>query len=212
MVSLVSPGKPENESAVNQDAELAAVFGEAPRDIGAQPLLDVEQDLIVARFVADQQQPQAVVLHHLQGLVGHVGLGVAAPSHAELAHAARDGLDARQVRGVGEGVVVEHDLLHFRHVLLDPPHFCEDVLGRAHAVAVTADGLRPQAEGAFRAAAAAGVEAHVGMLQVADEVVLDLQIALVDGRDERQVVHVLDDGARQVVHDAGRRRSDRRVP
>ena len=184
------------------DAELAAVLGEAARDVGAQALLDVVQDLIVARLVADQQQAQAVVLHHLQGLVGHVGLGVAAPGHAQLAHAARDFLDARQVRSIGEGVVVEHDLLHFRHVLLDPLHFGDHVLRRAHAVAMAADGLRPQAESALRAAAAAGVEADVGMLQVADEVVLDLQVALVDRRDERQVVHVLDHGARQVVHDA----------
>ena len=103
---------------------------------------------------------------------------------------------------VGEGVVVEHDLLHFGHVLLDPVHFGEHVLGRTHAVAVAADRLRPQAEGALRAAAAAGVEAHVRMLQIADEVVLDLQVALVDRRDERQLVHVLEDRARQVVHDA----------
>ncbi len=176
--------------------------GEAPRDVGAQALLDVVQDLVVAGFVADQQQAQAVVLHDLQGLVGHVGLGVAAPGHAELAHAARDRFDARQVGSVGEGVVVEHDLLHFGHVLLDPLHFGEDVLGRAHPVAMAADGLRPQAERALRAAAAARVEAHIGMLQVADEVVLDLQIALVDGRHERQLVHVLDHRARQVVHDA----------
>lgn len=31
-------------------AELAAVFGEASRDVRTQALLDVEQDLVVARF------------------------------------------------------------------------------------------------------------------------------------------------------------------
>ena len=39
------------------------------------------------------------------------------------------------------------------------------------------------------------------MLEIADEIILDFQVALVDRRDERQVVHVLDDGARRVVAD-----------
>src|SRR6202050_1566207 len=37
--------KAENERAVDQDAKFAAVLGEAPRDVSAQPLLDVQQDL-----------------------------------------------------------------------------------------------------------------------------------------------------------------------
>jgi hypothetical protein len=39
------------------------------------------------------------------------------------------------------------------------------------------------------------------MLEIADEVVADRQIALVDRRDERQIVHVLDHGPRRVVDD-----------
>ena len=134
----------EDEGAVDRDAELVAVLGEAARDVGAQAFLDVVQDLVVAGFVADQQQAQAVVVHDLQGLVRHIGLGVAATRSRRACPAARDLLDARL--GVGEGVVVEHDLLHLGHVLLDPLHLGENVLRRAHAVAVTADGLRPQAE------------------------------------------------------------------
>ena len=38
----------EDESAVNLDAELSAVRGEAPRDVRAQALFDVLQDLVVA--------------------------------------------------------------------------------------------------------------------------------------------------------------------
>ena len=49
----------------------------------------------------------------------------------------------------------------------------DHVLDRARAVALPAHRLRPEAEGALRAAAAAGVERDVGMQQVADEVVLD---------------------------------------
>jgi hypothetical protein len=99
-----------------------------------------------------------------------------------------DRLGARQI--VGEGVVVEEEFLHLRE-----SRFARRIssrhAGRAHAVAVPADGLRPQAEGAARFAAAPGVERHVGVLQVADEVVLDAQVALVDLGDERQLVHVL---------------------
>ncbi|OTP68242.1 hypothetical protein PAMC26510_29455 [Caballeronia sordidicola] len=36
--------KAEDERAVNLDVELAAIFAEAPRDIGTQAFLDVEQD------------------------------------------------------------------------------------------------------------------------------------------------------------------------
>jgi len=45
---------------VNEDAKLAAVFGEAAGDVGAQTLLDVQQDLVVAGFITDEQQPQPV--------------------------------------------------------------------------------------------------------------------------------------------------------
>ena len=66
---------------------------------------------------------------------------------------------------------------------------------------MTADRLRPQAEAAVRLAATAGVERNVGVLEIADEVFFDLEIALVDRRHERQRVHVLEDGALLVVLD-----------
>ena len=62
---------------------------------------------------------------------------------------------------------------------------------RARAVAMPAHGLRPEAEGALRAAAPTGVERDVGMQQVPDEVVLDLEVALVDVHHERQPIHLL---------------------
>ena len=66
----------------------------------------------------------------------------------------------------------------------------------AGAVAMAAHGLRPQAEGAARLAAASGIDRDIGMLEIADEIVLDLQVALVDRRDEGQRVHVLEDRPR----------------
>ena len=64
-----------------------------------------------------------------------------------------------------------------------------------------ANGLGPQAEGAARFASAAGVDRDVGVLQIADEVVLDLQVALIDRRHPRQAVHVVQDRPVRVVDD-----------
>src|SRR5204863_223579 len=91
-----------------------ALAGYRPRDVQAEALLDIVQDPLVARLVADEQQPQAVVLQDLQRLVRHVRLGVARPRDAEPAEPARDRLRAREV--VGEGVVVEEVLAHVREV------------------------------------------------------------------------------------------------
>src|SRR5262249_3747529 len=70
------------------------------------------------------------------------------------------------------------------------------------AIAVTSDGLWPQAEGAPRFAPAPGVEREIWVLEVAAEIILDDQVALVDRRDERELVHILEDGAILVVHHA----------
>ena len=112
IVSLRLAGQAEDEGAVDLDAQLVAVLGELAGDLDPHALLDVVQDLLVAALVADQQQPQPVVLQHLQRLARHVGLGVAGPGDAQLAEFPRDRLGARQV--VGEGVVVEEEFLHLR--------------------------------------------------------------------------------------------------
>ena len=184
------------------DPELVAVAGEALRHLDAHALLDVVQDLLVAALIADQQQPQPVVLQHLQRLARHVRLGVARPRHAQLAQLARDRLRARQV--VGEGVVVEEEFPHLREIAPRQRDLLRHMARRAHPVAMPAHRLRPQAERAARLAAAPGVERHVRMQQIADEVVLDAQVALVDLGDERQRVHVLEDRAVLVVHDPAR--------
>src|SRR5262249_56857222 len=66
---------------------------------------------------------------------------------------------------------------------------------------MAADRLRPQAEGAARFASATRVERDVGMLQIAAEIILDDEIALVDRRDEGQIVHVLQYRAVFVMHE-----------
>ncbi len=102
---------------------------------------------------------------------------------------------------VGERVVVEEEFLHLRESLLGPRHLLDDVTDAAGSVAMTTHGLRPQAECAARLAAASGVERQVRMLQIPDEVVLDPEVPLVNGRNKGQRVHVFQDRPRVVVHD-----------
>ncbi len=67
----------QDKGAVDLDAQLAAVLGEAARNVRTQAFLDVQQDLVVAGLIAHQQQAQAVLLHDLERAVRHVGLGIA---------------------------------------------------------------------------------------------------------------------------------------
>jgi hypothetical protein len=77
----------------------------------------------------------------------------------------------------------------------------DHMLDAADPVAMPADGLRPQAEGAFRAAAAPGIQRQIRVLQIADEIILDLEIALVDLGHEGQPVHVLQHRPRRIMDD-----------
>src|SRR5581483_7337903 len=188
-------GKSKNESTMDGDTQFMAILGEAAGDVDAHALADVMQNLLIAAFVADQQQPQAIVAHDFQCVARNVGLGVAGPDHSELAELARDRFGPRTV--VREGVVIEEKFLHLRKSLLGPAHFLDHVADAARPVAMTADRLRPQTEGAARFTAAPGIERDVRMLQITDKIILDGEIALVNRRYERQFVHVLQNGARR---------------
>src|SRR6266852_2861475 len=192
-------GEAEDEGTVDRDAELVAVLGEAAGDVDPHALLDVVEDLLVAGLVADEQEAQPVVAQNLERRARHVRLGVAGPGDAEPAEFAGDRLGARPV--VGERVVVEEELLDLRKIAPGQADFLDHMGDAAVPVAVPADGLRPQAEGAFRAAAAPGVERQIGVLQIADEIILDLEIAPVDLGHERQLVHILEHRPGPVVGD-----------
>ncbi len=66
---------------------------------------------------------------------------------------------------------------------------------------MSADRLRPEAERAARFAAAARIERNVRVLEIAAEVFVDVEVALVDRRHERQQVHVVKDLAIVVAND-----------
>ena len=190
-------GQAEDEGAVDGDAELFAVRRELPRLLQPDAFLDVVEDALVAAFVADEEQPQPGVAHRFQGLVIHVRPRVAAPGQAEFAELPRDLAGAR-LHG-GEGVVVEKKLLHLREKPLRLGHLAGHGRGRFRAILVPAHGLRPEAKGTLRRAAPARVVRDVGMLEVADGVVLDRQVARIHVHHARQRIEVRDDRALRVV-------------
>src|SRR4029453_4191343 len=73
-----------------------------------------------------------------------------------------------------------------------PRNLGDDVLDRPRAIAMAAHRLRPEAKRAARSASPPRVEPPERVQEVADEVLLDHQIAMVDVHDERQRVHVLE--------------------
>src|SRR6202035_1565028 len=80
-----------------------------------------------------------------------------------------------------------------------PANLYEHVADAADVVAMASDGLRPKAEGAARFASPPGIERDIGVLEIADEIIPDRQIALIDRRDETQFVHIFKNGPRRIV-------------
>ena len=120
MVSLVSPGQTENEVAMDDQSELLAVLGELARALDGRALLDVLQDLLIARLVADDEQPASGFLHRLQRLVvgGHARR--ARPGQLQRLQLLAQ-LDGARLLDV-EGVVVEEEFLYLRPVFLRLRH------------------------------------------------------------------------------------------
>ena len=156
MVSLVSPGKPDDEVAVDVNADLLAVLDEVAAHLDGCALLDVLQNLRVARFETDDQQAAAGVGHGLQRLVIAMDARRAGPLEADRLEFLAERDDA--VLANVERIVVEEEFLGLREHLVRLPEFARHVFHRAHAPGVAGKRLRPQAEGAKRRTSASGVE------------------------------------------------------
>src|SRR5207244_12230909 len=143
-------------------AELVTVPGEATRALDAHTFPDVLEDLLVARLVADDEQPKPVVLEDLQRLAVDVRPRVRRPGDPHPAEPLGDVTGARRIGG--GGVVVEEELLHLREAPPHVRHLLEDVADTADPVRVAGRDLRPEAERAAGRAAAAGVERDVRVL------------------------------------------------
>src|SRR5690606_5787512 len=101
-----------------------------------------------------------------------------------------------------EGIVIEEDLLQAGEVLERVAALVGDVVGGPNAPAVSGVRLRPEAEGAHRRASARGIERQERIQQERDVVTPEVEVALVDFRDPRKLVDVLDEAAFGVVNEA----------
>src|ERR1035441_3328741 len=135
--------QPDDEIAVHQETEFLAVRREALRHVHRGALLDVLENLRVARFVTHDQQPAAAFLLGLQGVVIGSHTRRARPGEVERFEllAQLDGA----LLAVVEGVVVEEDFLHLRELFQRVAHFIGHVVARPQPPAVAGVRLRPQA-------------------------------------------------------------------
>jgi len=98
--------------------------------------LDVEEDLLIAGLIADQQQTQAIVLHDSRVLRGTLALALHDQVTAELAQLLRERFDTRQV--VGQRVIVEKEFLHLPGRRLSPFISATTSSTEAHAITMAA--------------------------------------------------------------------------
>src|ERR1022692_3076234 len=105
-------GQAENEGAVDKDVRLLAGPGEPAHFLHGHAFFDAGENVVVAGFVTDQEQAQAVVLEGFYGVVINVRPAVATPGQTERADFFRDFARAREVGR--EGVVVEEEFFDLR--------------------------------------------------------------------------------------------------
>ncbi len=91
------------------------VLGELPCNICSDAFLDIHKNLLVAGFVADQQETQAVVLHDLECFVRNIGLCIARPGDTQLANFPGQCFYLFNI--VSQRVIVEKKFLNLREVI-----------------------------------------------------------------------------------------------
>ena len=133
IVSVRLARQAQDEGAVDLDAQIVAILGEALGHFDAHALLDVVQDLLVAALVADEQQAQAAILQHFSSVLrGTLALAL----HDQVTPSLPSSLAMASARGsiVGEGVVVEEEFLDLREGLFRLFDLFDHVLDAARAI------------------------------------------------------------------------------
>ncbi len=180
----------DDEVAVNDQAQLLAVRREAARHVDGRALLDVLQDLLIAGFVADDEQPAAGILHRLQGVVVGGDARRAAPGEVQRLQLGAEFESACLL--VIEGVVVEEDFLQAREVLERIAALVDDVVGRTQTPAMAGVRLRPKAERALGRASTARVERKIRIQKERNVVAPEIQIPLIDLRHPGKRIQIFD--------------------
>ena len=181
-------GKSEDEVAVDEQSQLLAVLGELASAFDGGALLHVLQDLRVARFVADDEQAASRFFHRLERFVIGGDARGARPGHLQRLQLFAK-LDGARLLNV-EGVVVEEEFLHPGPVLHGLLHFGGNGVRRALAPRVSAERLRPEAEGTLRRASTRGVERDERIEQERHVVLAGIDVALVNVNHIGQRVEV----------------------
>src|SRR5450759_4234048 len=116
----------EDEISVDYESQLVAILGELAGALDGRAFLDVLQNLLIARFVAHNQEPAARVFHGLERFEVGCDSRCARPGQAQRFQlgAQFDGACLLEV----ESVVVEEKFLHVRPVVLRLGHFTRYVV------------------------------------------------------------------------------------
>jgi hypothetical protein len=176
--SLVSPGRPRMKSAwMVRPSEWQSLANWRARSTVA-PFLTFLRICGSPDSKPTMSRRQPDSLHGLQRVVIGGDARGAAPGEVQGLELLAQ-LDRANLLDV-ERVVVEEEFLDLGEVLLGPLQLGGNIVCRPLAPGVPAQGLRPQAEGALRGAAAGGVERDVGMQQEGDVVLGHVHVALVD--------------------------------
>jgi len=184
---------------VHYEAEFVAILGELAGALDGCAFLDVLENLLIARLIAHDQQPASGFFHGLERFkIGRDARGTRPGQAQRLQLGAQfDGAGLLQVKGV----VIEEKFFYVRPVLFRLGHFSCDVVGGTLAPRMSAERLRPEAEGALRRASARGVERHKGMQQKRHVIAPDIQVAPVHIGHVRQRVQILNRRTVGIVHD-----------
>src|SRR5580658_4218364 len=179
----------EDEVAVNHQAQLVTILSELAGALDSRAFLDVLEDLLVARLVADDQQTATRFLHGLQSFIVGRDSGSARPSKLQRLQlgAQFDGSNLLDV----EGIVVEEKLSHIWPEFFGLGHLTSYVVRGAFAPRVTAQSLRPEAKRALCGATTGGVERNVRVKQEWDVVFRHVQITAIDLGHMGQGIEIL---------------------
>src|SRR5580704_12140692 len=188
----------DNKIAVDHQAKLVAVLSEPHGHVDGGALLDVFQNLFVARFIADNQQPAPGVLHGLQRFVIGGDARRTAPREIQRSELVRKLNGSRFA--VIEGIVVEEDLFKALEIIENVAALVDDVIRRSQPPAMAGVSLRPQAEGAHSRAAPSRVKRDIWIQQEGNIVAVKIEVPVVDLGHPGELVQVLDHTAFGIVN------------
>src|SRR5882724_180607 len=180
----------DDEITMDRQTQLLSVAREVACALDGRALLDVLQDLGIARLIPDDQQTATCFLLCFERLVVRGHARGAAPGHIERLELGAQ-LDRAGLLNV-EGVVVEEYFAEIWPVFLYLGHLQGYAIGGALAPRMPTEQLRPQTEGALCRAATRCIEREVRIEQERNVVLADVEVALVNVDHVGKGIQVLD--------------------